>query len=85
MQWELIRFSQHEVGVLIAGRLSLEPIAVEFDAKYEYICNDGENLVIQTNYKAPLFKLVIIPLAKPQKVGLPWHPFCRVGEMGGSG
>ncbi|TKR82877.1 hypothetical protein L596_016551 [Steinernema carpocapsae] len=55
---QLFYYDLQAAGNKIDGKVELKPLFDKSDAKYSFIDSDGESALIQTNYKAPMFKLI---------------------------
>lgn len=51
----------------IHEKLPLTPIISEFEAKFEFIANDGPIFTLLTNENSPMFKLIQIDIRNPKK------------------
>ncbi|CAH8647402.1 unnamed protein product [Heterobilharzia americana] len=51
----------------ITKKLDLIPIADRFEAVYEYVTNEGDSFVFRTNLDAPMYKIIRINLANPDR------------------
>ncbi|XP_055383849.1 prolyl endopeptidase-like [Condylostylus longicornis] len=51
----------------ITKNLTIYPIINEFEADYEYITNNGLNMIFRTNKDAPNYQLIVIDFNNPNK------------------
>ncbi|MFH4973344.1 hypothetical protein AB6A40_000053 [Gnathostoma spinigerum] len=60
---QLYYYDLAEVKNKIDGKVDLKPMFKKFDAKYDFVDNDGDSALVLTNLNAPMFKLVRVKMA----------------------
>ncbi|CAD5235589.1 unnamed protein product [Bursaphelenchus xylophilus] len=70
---QLYIYDLESIGHNVTKKLELKPVFTKWDAKYDFVHNEGNKVLIETNKDAPMSKLVRFDLADLEKGESAWQ------------